>query len=131
MNISHCQSLVALPTFAKLANVALLQVGYMGSLTSLASFPLLTNINSLSLDSLDGITAVSFPVLKTVTSFNVSGMAKLADLEGFGPNLKISSSVQVCNILMKGADREVWKQKHAPGLNFGSCSNGCLGWGTC
>lgn len=131
VDIANCQALTALPTFGKLTNVAALQIGYMGAMSALASFPVLTSVNSLNVNNLDAVASVSFPALKTVTSFHVSGMAKLADLEGFGPELKIVSSVLVCNILMKGADREVWKAKHAPTLNFSACSNGCFGWGTC
>lgn len=131
LNINNCQALAALPTFGKLASAASLQLGYMASMTTLASFPVLVSANSLSLTSLDGVSTVAFPVLASVSSFNVSGMAKLAELEGFGAQLKITGSIQVCNILMKGADREVWKQKHAPGLNFSNCGNGCFGWGTC
>lgn len=131
LQFTNCQSLVALPVFAKLTTTANLQVSTMGSLTTLASFPVLTNANSLNISGMDKVPTVAFPMLKSVTNFNVSEMAKLAELEGFGAQLQISSSVQVCNILMKGADREVWKSKHAPGLNFNNCGNGCFGWGTC
>ena len=131
VSIGHCQALTTLPSFGKLPTVALLQLSYLNGLTTVASFPALTTASSLQFSNLNGVTTVSFPALTSVNTFQVSSMAKLSDLEGFGPKLNVVSTVSVCDILMKGTDREVWKQKHAPGMNFEKCSNGCFGWGTC
>jgi hypothetical protein len=121
--------LPALPSMIKLTSVNTLSLAGLGNLGSLNSFPALASVTTLSISGLNTVATVAFPALKSVNSLSIDGMAKLSDLEGFGAQLQVKSQLFVCNILMKADQREIWRQKHAPNLQFGKCANGCIGMG--
>lgn len=129
LQLTHLAKLKTLPPMPKVTTLSSLVIGYNPELMALSGLNALTNAATAQFASLDKVSQVSFPALMTVSSFVIDGMALLNDLEGFGAQLVVSSQLQICNILMKADQREVWRLKHAPNVPFAKCANGCIGMG--
>ncbi len=90
-----------------------------------------TKIQKLQMTAMQGTSNLIFNNLTQVESLFLTEIQDLHSLDGLGANLQVTSGVVLCDIGMSAAEREAWRLKHAPNLQFALCATGCKGEGSC